>query len=53
MDWLQRVARVTLSEALAACGLSRCRDVSGMTSAFLLGPAPVAAFLAGERVPID
>jgi Fe-S-cluster containining protein len=58
MDWLQKVlwdtARMALSEALAAKGLdARCRDVSGMTSAFLFGPAPVLAFLAGERVTID
>jgi Fe-S-cluster containining protein len=58
MDWLQKVlydtARVTLSEALAARGLdARCRDVSGMTAAFLAVPAQVVAFLAGERVAID
>jgi Fe-S-cluster containining protein len=58
MDWLQKVlhdtARAALAEALAARGLdARCRDVSGMTGAFLAGPAPVVAFLAGERVPID
>lgn len=58
MDELQLLlygaARATLAEALAARGLdARCRDVSGMTAAFLAGTAPVAAFLAGERLPID
>jgi hypothetical protein len=58
MDWLQKAlhdtARVSLSEALAARGLdARCRDVSGMTAAFLSAPAQVRAFLAGERIPID
>ena len=53
MDWLQKVlhdtARAALAEALAARGLdARCRDVSGMTGAFLAGPAPVVAFLAGS-----
>ena len=58
MDWLQRVlydaARMTLSDALAARGLdARCRDVSGMTAAFLSAPAQVRAYLAGERIAID
>ncbi len=58
MDWLQKAlhdtARATLAESLAALGLdARCRDVSGMTAAFLADPAPTVAFLAGARVPID
>jgi hypothetical protein len=58
MDWLQRAlhdaARATLAEALAARGLdARCRDVSGMTAAFLADPASVEGFLGGARTNVD
>lgn len=57
MDLLQKAlhdeALAALSEALAARGLdARCRDVSGMTAAFLADPALAASFLAGGRVPL-
>ncbi|WP_243338194.1 YkgJ family cysteine cluster protein [Anaeromyxobacter soli] len=58
MDTLQKAlhdtARETLSRALAARGLdARQRDVSGMTATFLGGPAAVAGFLAGSRIPLE
>ncbi len=57
MDLLQKAlhdeAFAALAEALAARGLdARCRDVSGMTAAFLADPALAAAFLSGTRVPL-
>jgi hypothetical protein len=57
MDLLQKAlhdeALAALAEALAARGLdARCRDVSGMTAAFLADPGLAAAFLSGARVPI-
>jgi Fe-S-cluster containining protein len=58
MDLLHKAlhdeALVALSEALQARGLdARCRDVSGMTAAFLADPGLVAAFLAGRPVPLE
>lgn len=58
MDLLHKAlhdeALATLAEALAGRGLdARCRDVSGMTAAFLADPDLVAAFLAGARVPLE
>jgi hypothetical protein len=57
MDLLQKAlhdeAFAALAEALSARGLdARCRDVSGMTAAFLADPGLAAAFLSGARVPI-
>jgi hypothetical protein len=57
MDLLQKAlhdeALAALAEALAARGLdARCRDVSGMTAAFLADPGLAAAFLSGTRVPL-
>jgi hypothetical protein len=57
MDLLQKAlhdeAFAALAGALSARGLdARCRDVSGMTAAFLADPGLAAAFLAGARVPI-
>ena len=57
MDLLQKAlhdeAFAALAEALSARGLdARCRDVSGMTAAFLADPGLAAAFLAGGRVPL-
>ncbi|HET8539943.1 MAG TPA: YkgJ family cysteine cluster protein [Anaeromyxobacter sp.] len=57
MDLLQKAlhdeARAALAEVLAARGLdARCRDVSGMTAAFLADPGLAAAFLSGARVPL-
>jgi hypothetical protein len=47
-------ALVTLAEALAARGLdARCRDVSGMTAAFLADPGLAGDFLRGRRVPLE
>lgn len=58
MDWLQKTlhdaARAALAEVLAARGLdARCRDVSGMTAAFLADGGRAAAFLAGARTPLE
>ncbi len=58
MDLLQRALHAeafeALAEALAARGLdARCRDVSGMTAAFLADPGLTAAFLSGTRVPLE
>jgi hypothetical protein len=57
MDLLQKAlhdeAFAALAEALSARGLdARCRDVSGMTAAFLADPGLAAAYLAGARVPL-
>jgi hypothetical protein len=57
MDLLQKAlhdeAFAALAEALAERGLdARCRDVSGMTAAFLADPGLTAAFLSGTRVPL-
>lgn len=57
MDLLQKAlhdeAFAALAEALAERGLdARCRDVSGMTAAFLADPGLTAAFLSGARVPL-
>jgi hypothetical protein len=57
MDLLQKAlhdeAFAALAEALAERGLdARCRDVSGMTAAFLADRELAAAFLAGTRVPL-
>lgn len=47
-------ALVALAGALAARGLdARCRDVSGMTAAFLADPALADDFLGGRRVPLE
>jgi hypothetical protein len=58
MDLLHKAlhdeALSALAEALAERGLdARCRDVSGMTAAFLVDPGLAAAFLAGRRVPLE
>lgn len=58
MDLLNKMlhddAVVALADALAARGLdARCRDVSGMTGAFLADPGLAEAFLAGRRVPLE
>ncbi len=58
MDLLQKAlhdeALAALHEALAERGLdARCRDVSGMTAAFLADPGLTAAFLSGTRVPLE
>ncbi len=57
MNLLQKAlhdeAFAALREALAERGLDpRCRDVSGMTAAFLADPGLAAAFLAGTRLPL-
>jgi hypothetical protein len=57
MDLLQKAlydeAFAVLAEALARHGLdARCRDVSGMTAAFLADPGLAGAFLTGTRVPL-
>jgi hypothetical protein len=57
MNLLQKAlhdeAFAALAEALAERGLdARCRDVSGMTAAFLADPGLAAAFLSGTRVPL-
>lgn len=47
-------AVAALQAALTRAGLdARCRDVSGMAGAFLADPALGAAFLAGERLPLE
>ncbi len=57
MDLVQKAlhdeAFAALAEALEERGLdARCRDVSGMTAAFLADPGLTAAFLSGTRVPL-
>jgi len=57
MDLLQRAlygeARQALAAALAARGLdARLRDVSGMAGVFLADPSLVAAYAAGQRLPL-
>lgn len=57
MDLVQRAlhgeALAALAGALGARGLdARCRDVSGMTAAFLADPGLAGRFLRGERVPL-